>query len=345
MMAQLRIDFQRCGKVETFPWARVQPIGNGVQRPLGVGRQIRALRQVLAQQPVGILVGSALPGTMRIGKKDLDRKPLGQLLVLGHLFAPIVRQGFAQCGGYVPEFLREALAGTRRIRPLHPSQENQARRPLDQRADGRLIASPLEEVAFPVPRHSTSGHVGGALGNGRHVGDVAPSVDPARPRATCLARLPQRRQEFTPQGATGQDIQGGIDRFGREPFPHIVRIRVSQPPGNLFRRATRFQVGLNVRPEPGIQEFAGTSRLTSSGGCLGLSGAGPIRSVPCDVAGHLAAHGAGSSPQEVSKGTERVTLGQPKTQGLTFFGTQMLVRFRMHGNTVAHPGLKCCTWS
>ncbi len=56
----------------------------------------------LAPQPGGILVRAALPGTMRIGKKDLARKPLGQRLVLGHLFAPIVRQGFAQCGRSVP---------------------------------------------------------------------------------------------------------------------------------------------------------------------------------------------------------------------------------------------------
>ncbi len=179
-MAQVRRNFQQCGKVETFPWARVQPIGTGVQLPLGVGRQIHALWQGLAPQPGGILVS-----------------------------------------------------------------------------------------------------------------------------------------------ATGQDLQGGIDRFGREPFPHLVRIRVSSPPGNLFRRAARVQVGLTVRPAPGIQECAGASRLTSSGGCLGLSGAGPIRSARCDVASHLAAHGAGHSPQDASMDTEGVALDQPKTQGLTFFDTQM----------------------
>jgi hypothetical protein len=38
--------------------------------------------------------------------------------MLGHLLAPIVRQGLPQQRGHVLEFLREALAGTPCIRPL-----------------------------------------------------------------------------------------------------------------------------------------------------------------------------------------------------------------------------------
>jgi len=337
-MAQLRIDFQGRGEVETLPWAHVQPIGNGVQLPLGVGRQIRALRQVLAQQPVGILVGSALPGTMRIGKKDLDRKPLSQLLVLGHLFAPIVRQGFAQGRGHMSEFLREALAGTRRIRPLHPSQDDQARRPLDQRADGRLIAGPLEEVAFPVPRHDASGHVGGALGNGRHIGDVAPSVDPARPRSTRLARLTQGRQQFAPQGATGQDIQARIDGLGRQLFPHVIRIRAAKPPGNLFGRAALSQLCLDVLPQPGVRKFPRSPGLTGSGGSLGLSGARPVGSAPRHVADHLAAHGAGRASQHPRHRPHRMAVGQSQTQRFTFVDTQVAIGSRVHGNTLAQLG-------
>jgi hypothetical protein len=121
-------------------------------------------------------VGAALPGVVQVGKEDADREPPGQPHVLGHLFAPIVRQGFAECGGHMPEFLREALAGTRRIRPLHPGQEDQASRPFNQRADSRRIAGPFKEVAFPVTRHGASGHVGGTLGNGRHIGELAPTI-------------------------------------------------------------------------------------------------------------------------------------------------------------------------
>jgi len=103
-MAQLRVDFQGRGKVETFPRARVQAMRDGVQLALRIARQVRALGQVLAQQAIRILVGAALPGAVRIGKEDLDREPLGQLLVLGHLFPSIVRQGFPQQGAQAGVF-------------------------------------------------------------------------------------------------------------------------------------------------------------------------------------------------------------------------------------------------
>ncbi len=130
-------------------------MGDGVQFALGVARQVRALGQILAQQAIGVLISAALPGTVRIGKEDLDREPLGQLLVLGHLFAPIIVQGFSQRSRDMPKFLRETLAGTPRIRP---------------------IARPFDEVAFPVAGHRTGGHLDGTLGNRRDVGDLAVAV-------------------------------------------------------------------------------------------------------------------------------------------------------------------------
>jgi len=292
-MAQLRIDFQGRGEVETFSWARIQPMGDGVQLALGIARQVRALGQVLAQQAIGVLVGAALPRAVRIGKEDPDRQPLRQALVLGHLFPAIIGQRFAQQRGHVPEFLCEALSGTRRIRPLHPYQDDQARRPLHQGADGRAIAGPLDEVAFPVARHGAGGHLGGALGNRRHVGNLAAAIRPSRPRPARLARLTQRGQQFAPQGAAWQHIQRRIDGLGREVSPHVVRIRASEAPGNLFGRAALSQVYPDVLPQPGGHEFPRPPRLTCPGCCQCLRRAGPIESAPRYVAGQLTAHGAG----------------------------------------------------
>ena len=89
-MAQVRRDFQRRRKVETFPWACVQAMGDDVQLALGITRQVCALGQVLAQEAMGVLVGAAWPGAGRIGTEDLDREPLGQALLFGHLFPPII---------------------------------------------------------------------------------------------------------------------------------------------------------------------------------------------------------------------------------------------------------------
>ena len=119
----MRKDFQGRGNVETFSRARVQAMGDGVQLALGIARPVCALGHVLAPQPIGVLLGAALPRAVRIGKEDPDREPLSQALMLGPLVPPIVGQGFAQRGGYVSEFLREALSGTPRIRPLHLDQD------------------------------------------------------------------------------------------------------------------------------------------------------------------------------------------------------------------------------
>ena len=45
-MAQLRIDFQGRGEVETFSWARVQAMGDDIQLALSVARQVDALDDI-----------------------------------------------------------------------------------------------------------------------------------------------------------------------------------------------------------------------------------------------------------------------------------------------------------
>ena len=109
-------------------------------------------------------------------QEDLDRESLSQVLVLSHLFPPIIGQRFTQQSRNRLECLREARTGTPCIRSGHSGQNDQVGRPLDQGPDGRPIASPLDQVAFPMAGHGTSGHLGRALGNRRHVRDLAASL-------------------------------------------------------------------------------------------------------------------------------------------------------------------------
>ena len=185
MMTQLYIDFQGRGEVQTFSRARVEAMRDGIQLTLCVPRQVRTLGQVLAQQPVGVLVGAALPRAVRIGKEDQDCESAGQPHVLGHLFPPIIGQGFSQWDRHVPEFLREAIAGTPCIRPRHPGQDNQASRPLHQDADGLAIASPLDQVAFPVAGYLATGGGGGRRkGSGQRESAPANGISSAEEKAT-----------------------------------------------------------------------------------------------------------------------------------------------------------------
>jgi hypothetical protein len=297
-MTQWRIDFQWRRKVETFSRARVQAMGNGVQLPLCIPRQVRTLRQVLAQQAIGVLVGAALPRAVRIGKEDLDHEPRCQALVLGHLFAPVLRQGLPQQRGHVPEFFRTALTGTPCIRPFHLGQDDQAGGPLHQRPDGRPIAGPLDQIALPVARYGTGGHFGRTLGDWRHIGNLAAAVNPPCSRPTRLARLTQSGQQCAPQRATRQHIESRVDRLGRELCVQVIRIRASEASGNLLRRAALSQLRLDILPQPGSQECARPPRLTGLGSRQCLRRAGPIGSAPRRGAGIVTAQGAGGSAQE-----------------------------------------------
>ncbi len=203
MMTQWRQDFQWRGPVETCSRSGTEARGEGVQLALGVARPVGALGPVLAQQPSGIFVGAAWPRAVRIRNEDPDREPLCQALVLSPLVASIVGQSVAQQGGHVPEPVRAPVAGTPHVYPRKPGQENPARGPLPQGADGRAIACPLEKVAVPVAGHREGGHVCGALGTGRHVGELAASVGPPRPRPARLTqRDPAVRDAGFPRGNT-----------------------------------------------------------------------------------------------------------------------------------------------
>src|SRR5258708_11134185 len=86
----------------------VQAVGDGVEFVLTVDREIRALGQVLAQQPVGVLTGAALPRAVRVGEVDLDAGGRAEFLMARHLLALVVGEALAQrCGDRV-EFGSEA---------------------------------------------------------------------------------------------------------------------------------------------------------------------------------------------------------------------------------------------
>jgi hypothetical protein len=62
----------RVGEGEALAWAVVEFVGDGVELRLADGAEVGALREVLAQQAVGVLVGAALPRGMGIAEEDLD---------------------------------------------------------------------------------------------------------------------------------------------------------------------------------------------------------------------------------------------------------------------------------
>ncbi len=67
-------------EVEGLTGERVESVGNLVELGLGDVAEAGALREVLPEQPVGVLVRAALPGAGRVGEVDLQPGPLSEPL-------------------------------------------------------------------------------------------------------------------------------------------------------------------------------------------------------------------------------------------------------------------------
>jgi hypothetical protein len=162
--------FGRGFPAEGFSWSRVEGCGNRGERLGAVHAQVRALREVLAQQPIGVLVGAALPRALRIAEVDLnacidfERRMLGHLgaLVPGERAPKFLRQRYdgprnsiANSLGAMPRESRSILDSQRVAMTVQSWQMQKHRKAscaLDERAYCRT-AKPQNEVALPVPRN------------------------------------------------------------------------------------------------------------------------------------------------------------------------------------------------
>src|SRR5215204_1300441 len=77
------------GVVEGLSGSGVEALGDGVEVGLGELGQGGAFGEVLAQQPIGVLVRAALPGAVRVGEVDGQAGGGGDLFVAGQLHATV----------------------------------------------------------------------------------------------------------------------------------------------------------------------------------------------------------------------------------------------------------------
>lgn len=98
------INLQRCSDAVELPRSGIELPGNSIQIVLAVAGQILALGQILAQQPVGVLVRSALPRTAGFGEEHRDARAFGQAPMFAHLLAQVIGQGLThRCGDAVQD--------------------------------------------------------------------------------------------------------------------------------------------------------------------------------------------------------------------------------------------------
>src|SRR5882757_8984086 len=79
-----------------LPWPFVELSGGLVQLSLRVHRQVGSFREVLPQQTVGVLIGTALPGALRIAEVDIDVGRERKSSMVRKLLASVPGQGLVQ---------------------------------------------------------------------------------------------------------------------------------------------------------------------------------------------------------------------------------------------------------
>ena len=124
------IDTDRWKVAVDRPWPLVEAFRDRIKFFLAVDGQVRTLRQVLAQEAVGVLAGPSLPGAMGVAEVDLDPGLGGQLGMARHLLPLVVGQRLAHGRGNAVELLgisRQGGGGSG-IVPL--GQQGQARGPV-----------------------------------------------------------------------------------------------------------------------------------------------------------------------------------------------------------------------
>jgi hypothetical protein len=103
--AQVRVErFGRGPVAECLAGAAVERGGDGFDLLGAPSREVGALGEVLAQQPVGVLVAGALPRAVRVGEVDRDISVDLQLGVLGQFLAAVQVNDRRSCAGNVVIF-------------------------------------------------------------------------------------------------------------------------------------------------------------------------------------------------------------------------------------------------
>src|SRR5258708_18882298 len=102
----------------------VEAVGDGIEFVLAVNREVSALWQVLPQQPVGVLAGTALPRTVWIAEVHAHAGGGAELLMAGHFLTLVVGEALAQWGGDRIQFGNEARQRPSRGGLFHPPQQH-----------------------------------------------------------------------------------------------------------------------------------------------------------------------------------------------------------------------------
>ena len=136
-----------------FAWPVVEFLGDRVEVVLRVDGWAGAFGEALAQEPVGVLVGAALPRGVRVAEADGHVQRGSDPFVQGEFRSLVPGQRIAQEFGRRGHFVDDGPLDVSGVAPI--GQVQQDREPggtLDERADRAFVAAAGDEIALPAAR-------------------------------------------------------------------------------------------------------------------------------------------------------------------------------------------------
>ena len=190
-------------EAKRFPWPCIEPKGDLIKVMLSVNGSVRAVREVLAQQTIGVLVAAALPGAFRITEVDADIRRDGELAMISQFRSPIPSQRrhhhLRQVLHPGDQCADDAVA----VFSADLDQHYKARAAFDERGDV-AISGTTQQIAFPVAGYRSILDLSWSVAD-RHGIDDLPSRLARRCRCPAPAHDPaaaQMGQQFLLERAT-----------------------------------------------------------------------------------------------------------------------------------------------
>jgi hypothetical protein len=264
-------------------------IGSGPELVVGDPREADPLREVLAQEPVGVLVRAPLPGRVRIAEIDIDAGVDLEAHVLSHLVALVPGQATAQRRRKRLDGFGHRLAHMFGAASLaQREQHHEPRAALDEGADRALVVLAHQQIALPVTRDGAVCRLGRTLADHDHLRDAATLFEPSLrdPFGTSAA---QASGELPAQLTASLHVDGLVDRLVRDLHAPIVAELVLETPADRLRRPQPFEVGDDTRAQSRVGRQLRRLRSTRPLGRSAVGIHGSI-SVAAAVGVDLAAH-------------------------------------------------------
>ncbi len=322
--------------VECFCWGAVAEGGSGaVARFVGDGVEVGLVAgdggsfgKVAADEPVGVFVGSSLPGAVGVSEEHLHAGVVGEALVAGHFPSLVPGQCAHRLVGKALDAAGERVTDLVGFPPQRQGDDDQvAGGALNQ---GRARAGPVladDQVAFPVPRDFPIRNVGAFIDQS-HPNDGGFA-------SACwgfLAYPPARGQAYAvfDECLLGVGVDPRVDSLmanravsvGRSVHGGQCATRLlTQAPADLAGSVPLGQISNHSAAKDLITIQQALLRATPGrAGCL-ASLLGPVLPVRTRMAGDLTAHHQGATPNQVGDTRLRQARIHPRHDRRTILNT------------------------